>query len=93
MPVSIAQVLLEKGYLTRITTDPLDKSYRTKSKYDYILTICDDNSNVAIKKEKAIQFAVYAHLEKPKSDEPVTATQHCGGPETDHGWDTLTYTK
>ena len=89
---SIAQVLVEKGYMTRITTDPLDRSYLTKSSRDFILTICDDNSKIATTKDRAIQFAVYARLEKPKTDDETTAKQHCGGSETDNGWDVLMYT-
>lgn len=89
---SIAQVLVEKGYLTRISADPLDRSFITKSTRDYILTICDNESNMAKTKTSAVQFAIYARLEKPKTSDETTAKQHCGGSETDGAWDVLIYT-
>lgn len=90
---SIAQALVEQGYLEKIATDPLDREYGTKSDRDFILTLCSTDSTAAKNKAEAVQFAVYANLEEPKQTEASTSKVHCGGSSTPFGWDTLVYTK
>lgn len=92
---SIADALLTAGYLSQVRLDPLDTGFNTNttaaSRYsDFILTLCQADSDPADSIKNAQEYAVYTKLERADAKSQGLADTHCGGPKTTSGgWDTL----
>jgi prepilin-type N-terminal cleavage/methylation domain-containing protein len=88
-PNSIADALVDEGFLTSVHADPLTKSFYTSSadkKDDFILTLCKEDGSEPKVAAEASQFSIYAHLEGAvDANQVYTAQQSCGGPRTNYG--------
>lgn len=90
---SIAEALRSSGVLTTIRSDPSDNGDFTskESGKDFILTVCDATGAAAKTPQTAVEFSIYASLEKEaSSSDPASngqqARHSCGGPDSGHGW-------
>lgn len=83
---SIADVLLKKGFLSSIKTDPKAKEFFSDNVTgitangwdDFVLAVCDNNGVQAIDPNKAKNYAFYAKLERPNTRDKKVASQSCG---------------
>jgi prepilin-type N-terminal cleavage/methylation domain-containing protein len=102
MPYSIADALLQGGFISQIKLDPRATDFEHPTGddthpelfNDFVLTLCRADGSPAQTPSQAVVYGLFANLENQSlySSDATESQHYCGGGSSGHPWNTLAFT-